>query len=352
MKHPSHVPSARRVRHRTLSIATTAALTATGLLALAGSVSAAPERLQTADGFAVLAGSTITNSGVSTVDGDVGLHPGTAVTGLEPCTGPANCLVHSGTQHVDDEVAAQAQADLLAGYDQLVGLEDTCTSIEVELGGRLTPLTPGVYCSPTFELTGTLTLDGAGEYVFLTGAGGSTLTTAAGSQVLLVNGADACDVYWQVASSATLGAASSFAGRVMAQASISFDAAAELEGSALAMNGAVTLIANTITNTGCTPDDTTPDDGDGDGAPVVPDATDTSTGTPATATTTTTTGTTTAGSGGPAGPPGATTSQVTRVPSGSVSAGGGGVQRGSAYPALLVAAVAVAAGAWRRHDTR
>jgi hypothetical protein len=87
----------------------------------------------------------------------------------------------------------------------------------VELGQ--TTLTPGVYCSPTFGLTGTMTLDGPGEYIFLTGAGGSTLITAVGSQVLLRNGADACNIYWQVASSATIGAASEFAGNILGEVS-------------------------------------------------------------------------------------------------------------------------------------
>ena len=228
------------------------AATATPMSA-AKAAAAAPSRLGTADSFALLAGSTITNTGVSTIEGDIGLHPGSAVTGFESCTGPANCVVLTGAPHLGDAKAAQAKADLVTAYNSLVGLEATCTSVGVELGG--TTLLPGVYCSPTFGLTGTVTLDGnnlvAPEFVFLTGSGGTTLITAVGSNVLLINGADACNVYWQVGSSATLGASSSFAGNILASASISFGTGASLDGSALALTGAVTLDNNTITDSGC-----------------------------------------------------------------------------------------------------
>ncbi|HVF05739.1 MAG TPA: ice-binding family protein [Frankiaceae bacterium] len=230
-------------------------------------------RLGTADNFAILAGSTITNSGRSVVTGDVGLHPGSAVTGFESCTGPANCVDLTGSMHVTDGAAQQAKADLLTAYNTLVGLEETCTSILVELGG--TTLTPGVYCSPTFELTGTLTLSGVGEFIFLTGAGGSTLTTAAASQVLLIDGADSCGVYWQVASSAGIGAGSAFAGNILANTSISFGSGATLDGSALATDGAVTLIGNTITDSACggaPPDSSPTPTPDGTGTPT-PDGT-------------------------------------------------------------------------------
>lgn len=214
-----------------------------------GTASAAATRLGTADAFALLAGSTMTNTGVSTVQGDIGLHPGTALTGFGPCTGAADCVQHTGTKHVTNGVAAQAKADLLTAYNGLVGLQSTCTPVPVELGG--TTLTPGVYCSPTLGLTGALTLSGVGEFAFLTGSGGSTLITAAASEVVLTNGADACNVYWQVASSATIGAGSRFAGNVLAAQTITFGAGATLRGSALASSAAVTLINNTITDTQC-----------------------------------------------------------------------------------------------------
>ena len=218
---------------------------------------AAAPRLGTAGTFAILAGSTITNSGRSVVTGDVGLHPGSAVTGFASCTAAADCVDHTGSLHVTDGVAQQAKADLLTAYDSLVGLEGTCTPLVVELGG--TTLTPGVYCSPTFGLTGTLTLSGIGEFVFLTGAGGSSLTTAADSAVRLIDGADSCDVYWQVASSAALGTRTAFAGNILARTSISFGADATLDGSALALDAAVTLISNTITDKACAADgETTP----------------------------------------------------------------------------------------------
>lgn len=219
-------------------------------------------RLGTADEFAILAGSTITNTGQSVITGDVGLHPGTAVTGFDSCPGAANCVDLTGSMHVNDEVAEQAKANLLTAYNELVGLEGTCTPHEVELGGAT--LTPGVYCSSTFGLTGTLTLRGIGEFIFLTGSGGSALTTAADSEVILIEGADSCAVYWQVASSAVIGARSAFAGNILAHTAISFDTGATLDGSALAMGAAVTLISNTITDTTCAAE-TTPDDGsDGD----------------------------------------------------------------------------------------
>ena len=245
--------AAKAERARAVAATSNAKAAGTEDTAPAALAAAESSRLGTADSFALLAGSTITNTGVSTIDGDIGLHPGSAVTGFESCTGPANCVVLTGAQHLGDANAEQAKADVVTAYNSLVGLEATCTSVNVELGG--TTLLPGVYCSPTFGITGTVTLDGnnlvAPEFIFLTGSGGTTLITAVGSNVLLINGADACDVYWQVGSSATIGASSSFSGNILASASISFGTGATLNGSALALTGAVTLDNNTITSSGC-----------------------------------------------------------------------------------------------------
>lgn len=203
-------------------------------------------------------GSAITNTGPSTIVGDVGLHPGTAVTGFAPCAAPApaDCVALTGALHVADGVALQAKNDLLIAYNSLVAKENTCTHVDVQLAGDT--YLPGVACSPgTFNLSagGIVRLDAQGDpnaqFIFLTGSGGSTLVTGTGSQVLLIGGARACNVYWQVASSATIGVATAFVGNILAAQSIQMQTGATLAGSAMAMNGAVTLDTNRITHGGC-----------------------------------------------------------------------------------------------------
>jgi hypothetical protein len=216
-------------------------------------------RLMTAGEFAILAGSTITNSGVTTISGDVGLDPGTAITGFAPCpaapTPTTNCVVLDGATHISDGVSLQAKTELVAAYNGLLTHEATCTPVGVELA--TTTYLPGVYCSPTFNLStnGTVTLDANGdpdaEFIFLTGAGGSTLVTGSGGTVLLINGAQACNVYWQVASSATVGVGSAFAGNILAAQSISLLSGATVQGRVLAQNGAVTLDHNTVSAADC-----------------------------------------------------------------------------------------------------
>ena len=188
------------------------AATGEGSVTTFAAAAAAPTRLDTAGDFAILAGSTITNTGVSTIGQDVGLHPGSAVTGFEPCAAPApaNCVALTGTVHVADGVALQAKNDLRTAYNTLVAMEGSCTPVAVELAGRT--FLPGTACSPgTFNLSagGIVTLDAQGDpdarFIFLTGAGGSTLVTGAASQVQLIGNAQACNVFWQVASSATVG---------------------------------------------------------------------------------------------------------------------------------------------------
>jgi Protein of unknown function (DUF3494). len=209
-------------------------------LGLASSArAAAPVPLRTADSFAVLAGSAVSNTGPTVVNGDLGLSPGTSVTGFPPGT------VH-GTQHVTDAVAAQAQTDLTTAYNDAAGRAPTGT-VSGDLGGRR--LTSGVYRSASsLGLTGALTLDAQGNpnAVFIFQAG-STLTTASASSVNLVNGAQACNVFWQVGSSATLGTASTFRGNILALTSITVTTGARVDGRVLARNAAVTLDTNTIT---------------------------------------------------------------------------------------------------------
>ncbi len=224
-------------------------------LALAGSAHAqAPVSLGTADSFAVLAGSTVTNTGPSVITGDLGLSPGTSVTGFPPGT-------VNGTQHVTDAVAGQAQTDLTTAYNTAAAQAPTGT-VSADLGGQT--LTPGVYNSATsLGLTGALTLDAQGNAnaVFIFQAG-STLTTASASSVNLVNGAQSCNVFWQVGSSATLGTASTFRGSILALTSITATTGATVDGRLLARNAAVTLDSNTVTRAQCAappaPDETGP----------------------------------------------------------------------------------------------
>ena len=197
-----------------------------------------PVPLGTAANFAVLAGSTITNTGDSTITGSLGLSPGTAVTGLL-----------TGSLFAADGVAARAKTDLGAAYDDVAGRPTTDTA-PVELGG--TTQTPGVYDSAagTFGITGTLTLDAKGDpnAVFIFKAA-STLITASASRVNLVNGARASNVFWQVGSSATLGTYSVLRGNVLALASITVTTGVTVDGRMLARTGSVTLDTDVITRT-------------------------------------------------------------------------------------------------------
>ena len=196
----------------------------------AAAFAATQPRLGTALNFAVLAGSTITNTGPSVITGDLGLSPGTAVPGFPPGS-------VTGTQHITDAVALQAQNDLVTAYTDAANAPTTSDLTGKDLGGK--NLTPGVYSfSSSAQLTGPLTLSGNGVFIFKIG---STLTTASNSVVLLRNGAQACAVYWQVGSSATLGTATQFQSNLMALSSITMTTGASiLTGRALARNAALT----------------------------------------------------------------------------------------------------------------
>lgn len=199
--------------------------------------------LGAAQSFAILGGSTITNTGSTTVTGDVGLSPGTAVTGFPPG------IVVSGTIQAANAQAQAAKNALTTAYNSLTGQACTQDLTGQNLGGLT--LTPGVYCfSTTAQLTGTLTLNAQGNsnavFIFKIG---SALTTASGSSVVVINSGSLCNVFWQVGSSATLGTASSMAGTIMAQTSITLTTGASINGRAFARDGAVTLDTNSVTVT-------------------------------------------------------------------------------------------------------
>ena len=200
----------------------------------------APTSLGTAQNFSVLAGTTVTNTGPSTLSRSLGVSPGSAVTGFPP-----GQVLAPGAEHAGDATAAHAQSDLTDAYLTLAG--QSCTSNPaVELSGLT--LKSGVYCfSSEAQLSGTLILDAEGDsaaaFVFLIG---SKLTTAPGARVELRNGALPCNVFWQVGSSATIGTTTAFVGNILALTSISLQTGASLAGRALARNGAVTLDSNKI----------------------------------------------------------------------------------------------------------
>jgi hypothetical protein len=200
----------------------------------------APVALGAASTFAVLAGSTVTNTGATTVNGDLGLSPGTAVTGFPPGT-------VNGTIHAADPAAAQAQLDLTTAYDDAAGRTAGAITVAGNLGGQT--LTPGLYKSTsTLEISsGDLTLDAQGDanavFIFQMG---SALTTTVSRQVILSGGARAANVFWQVGSSATLGTGSVFKGNILALASITVTTGAEVEGRLLARTAAVSLDSNIV----------------------------------------------------------------------------------------------------------
>jgi len=203
--------------------------------------------LGTAQTFAVLGDTTVTSVGTSSVYGSLGLYPGTSITGFLP---PGT--VTGGAIHTTDAVAQQAQSAALTAYNTLAGLPfDYNYSGDVLGSAGYIVLVPGVYHFDTSaQLTGTVILDFSsdptGSFVFQIG---TTLTTAVGAAVDVINGGPQSSVYWQVGTSATLGAGTSFAGNILADQSVSMNAAADiLSGRAIALNGAVTLSGNEISD--------------------------------------------------------------------------------------------------------
>jgi uncharacterized protein with beta-barrel porin domain len=196
----------------------------------------------TAADFAVLAGSTVTNTGPSVLTGNLGVSPGSAITGFPP-----GIVTPPGATHAANAVAVQAQVDLTTAFNALAGRPTTSNLTGQNLGGLT--LTPGVYnFDSSAQLTGSLTLNAQGNpnAVFIFNIG-STLTTASSSTVTVIGGGQGTNVFWRVGSSATLGTTTSFVGDILALTSITLTTGANIAcGAALARNGAVTLDTNNI----------------------------------------------------------------------------------------------------------
>lgn len=194
-----------------------------------------------ASGFAVLAGSAITNTGATKITGDLGLSPGTSIGGFPPG-------ILTGTQHINDSKATQAKMDLTAAYNDVAGRTSTdIVTLAGNIGGLT--LTPGLYKSTSSLAisSGNLTFDAKGKSnaIFIIQVA-SSLTVTSGRKVFLKGGASASNIYWQVGSSATFGTTSVFKGTILAMQSISFNTGATLDGKALTRIGAVTMAGNTI----------------------------------------------------------------------------------------------------------
>ncbi len=223
-------------------VATLAAIAILPLLPMTVAIAASAVPLGVASTFAVLGASTVTNTGATLVTGDLGLAPGTSVTGFPPGT------VTGGTIHVADGIAVTAQANNVTAYGLLAAQAcDVTFAAPTDMAGMT--LLPGTYCfNSTAANTGLLTLNGAGNsnavWLFRTS---STLITGAGSSVVPINGGQNCNVFWQVGSSATLGTNSRMVGSVLALTSITANTGSSISGRALAQTGAVTLDTNSVT---------------------------------------------------------------------------------------------------------
>ena len=249
---PCYEPNAPRWTTRVGLAALTGALLVAAVASAQSAAYAAEASvgLGSAGSYSVLGGQTVTNTGPSALSGDLGVSPGTAITGFPPGK-------RGGVTHAGDTQAAQAQSALGTAYDAAARRAPTA-SVAGDLVGRT--LTSGAYKSTgPLALGGTLTLDGQGnpKAVFIFQIA-STLITASASNVRLINDAQACNVFWQVGSSATLGTTSSFKGTIMALTSISVTTGAVVEGRALARNGQVSLDNNTFTTPGCATTSTAP----------------------------------------------------------------------------------------------
>jgi len=305
-------PQALRLSFSTMLVTGIAFLTLAAFGTQSAMAATATVNLGTASTFAVLAGSAITNTGATTIGGDIGISPGTSITGFPPG------MQSSGTTHVADGTALLAENALGTASTDAAG-RTPFNTVTADLGGST--LVAGVYKSTSsMGLTGAVTLNGAGDSssVFIFQAG-STLTTATSSSVVLENGAQACNVFWQVGSSATLGTTTNFAGTIIATTSITLNTGATLNGRALAIGGAVTMDANTINVPTCLASSSTTTSSTSSTT-----STSTSTTTTAPGSTTTTLGSTSTTVVG-ATSPGTTSTFV--IPHGAPETGAGGAAR-------------------------
>ena len=249
-----HVPFNSYSRFKVAVATTIAATTSIAmLLTFSGIAEASPEfvSLGSAGSFAVLAGSGITNTGATTINGNIGSYPTGSETGF-------STLTLNGTNYPADTTSQSAQTSLVTAYN-FAAAEGPTTAIAGGILGVET-LTSGIYNSAsTIQLNGPLTLNGAGNsnavFIFQAGSG---LTSASASDIILENGAQACNVFWQVGSSATLGTGSSFQGTILASTSITLGTSAVVEGRLLANTGDVTLDTNTVTVPTCAAATTAP----------------------------------------------------------------------------------------------
>jgi hypothetical protein len=206
--------------------------------------------LGTAGAYSVLAGSTVTNTGSSVLNGSVGVSPGSAITGFPPG-------IYGGANNAGNAAAAAAQSDATAAYQVAAGRTPTGTSLGSALVGGT--LQPGVYnAASSLGVSGAVTLDGQGDpnsvFIFQVGA---ALTTATSTSIVLTGAAQACNVFWQVGTSATLGVSNSFVGTVLASASVTVNTNTTVIGRALAQTGDVTLDSDTFTSPACVATPTT-----------------------------------------------------------------------------------------------
>ena len=236
----------KRTHHRPVSRGVAVAVASLALAALAAPAAhavATTPSLGTAAGYAAVAATTITNTGPTVIDGNLGVFPGSAVVGFPPG-------IVNGTIETNNGAAQTAAADAETAYDAAAGQSCDFTRSDPDLGGDTLP--PGVYCFTTSQvfLTGTLTLDAQGDanaaWIIKTG---STLITASNSAVVLIGGAPPCNndnVTWAVGSSATLGSATSFLGNILASASVTLDTGAVSSGGLYGNTGAVTMDSNRV----------------------------------------------------------------------------------------------------------
>jgi len=225
-------------------------------IVLNASAASAQPLLGSAQGFAVLGASTVTNTGASILTGNAGVSPGTELTGFLPA--PANTIagpgtvtpglgVVTGTIYAGGMVAAQAHGDAAIAHAALglLACDRTLAPTQILGMGALSTLPSGVYCFPSSaQLTGTLTLTGSGPWIFKIG---TTLTTASNA-IVLVDGSNCGSIFWRLGTSATLGTGTHFAGNVLAMASITATTGVSVSGSLMALTGAVTLDTNAVTS--------------------------------------------------------------------------------------------------------